>query len=101
MSILNRMTRALENSFVNAGRANARRYLLRQSDRVLADGGFSRELLERGNAAWPWRAEGPEAYPLVRARTAGRVVGVSAAPVATLPVPHEPAIVEGGDRQAA
>ena len=36
------------------GRRQARRALLAKSDRLLADMGFSRELLEQGVKAWPW-----------------------------------------------
>jgi len=32
-----------------------RRYLVSLDDRTLADMGFSRELLEQGAQAWPWR----------------------------------------------
>ena len=35
----------------------ARRRLLRMSDRALADMSFSRERLEAGVRAWPWRTE--------------------------------------------
>ena len=37
-----------------AGRRRARRALLAKSDHLLADMGFSRELLEQGVKAWPW-----------------------------------------------
>jgi len=36
----------------------ARRELLMQSDRFLEDVGMSRELLEAGVHAWPWRIDG-------------------------------------------
>ncbi len=39
-----------------SGRARARRELLHMDDRLLADAGFSRVLLELGIEAWPWRA---------------------------------------------
>ena len=39
-----------------SGRARVRRQLLALEDRLLADAGFSRELLELGVEAWPWRA---------------------------------------------
>jgi uncharacterized protein YjiS (DUF1127 family) len=46
-----------------------RRYLVGLDDRNLEDMGFSRELLEQGPKAWPWRVPGetygahrPEAY---------------------------------------
>ena len=38
-----------------AGLRRARRELLASSDRQLSDIGFSRELLEQGVKAWPWR----------------------------------------------
>ncbi len=37
-----------------AGRRRTRRALLAKSDHILADMGFSRELLEQGVKAWPW-----------------------------------------------
>ncbi len=37
-----------------ASRRRARRTLLAKSDHLLADMGFSRELLEQGVKAWPW-----------------------------------------------
>ena len=40
----------------NVGRARARQELLSLGDRTLADAGISRELLEEGVRAWPWRA---------------------------------------------
>ena len=54
MNLLN----AIRTGLLNAGRARTRDVLLRQSDRTLADAGFSRELLLAGVRAWPWRAEG-------------------------------------------
>jgi len=38
------------------GRRRAREVLLKSSDRLLKDAGFSRELLEQGVDAWPWAA---------------------------------------------
>ena len=35
--------------------AGVRRELLTRSDRFLAAGGFSRDLLEQGVTAWPWQ----------------------------------------------
>ena len=55
---LDRIVNSLEKSFVNASRTRARLNLLTRSERVLADGGFSRDLLEQGNQAWPWRIDG-------------------------------------------
>ena len=67
-----------------AGRSRARRELLSQSDRVLADAGFSRAALQSGIAAWPWRAETDDA-PAASARAVpspSRVV-----PGTPIPVP--------------
>lgn len=58
MSFLNRVSQALEKSFINAGRTRARLDLLGRSDRFLEDNGFARSLLEQGNDAWPWRLDG-------------------------------------------
>ena len=38
--------------------ASVRRELLTHSDHILAECGFSRELLEQGVSSWPWRATG-------------------------------------------
>ena len=43
------------------GRAQLRHKLLTRSDRFLADTGFSRELLEQGVQAWPWRLSNVDA----------------------------------------
>ena len=40
---------------VRVSRRQAHRHLSRQSDRVLADCGFSRALIDEGVDAWPWR----------------------------------------------
>ena len=45
------------------GRKRALEFLLNSSDRVLEDAGFSRELLEKGVQAWPWRVEQAEENP--------------------------------------
>lgn len=42
----------------NLSRSRARRELLGRSDRLLADIGISRERLEAGVRAWPWRVDG-------------------------------------------
>lgn len=47
----------IETGLVLAGRARARREMLVMSDRLLAESGFSRELLEQGVEAWPWRLD--------------------------------------------
>jgi len=48
---------ALKNALLRSGRVRARQELLRLSPRTLEDAGFSRELLESGVQAWPWRLE--------------------------------------------
>lgn len=58
MMSFNTLVQSVQNSFVNAGRTRARLELLARGDSFLADTGFSRELLERGNDAWPWRVDG-------------------------------------------
>lgn len=45
------------NTFELIGRNRVRHELLMMSDRNLKDIGFSRELLEKGVSAWPWRVE--------------------------------------------
>jgi uncharacterized protein YjiS (DUF1127 family) len=55
MHIIQSIKTAYQRSIVQAGRARVRRELLSLSDRALADSGFSRELLEAGVSAWPWR----------------------------------------------
>ncbi|WP_455375559.1 DUF1127 domain-containing protein [Kaarinaea lacus] len=55
MRIIEAIKTAYERSVIRVGRARARRELLSMSDRSLADIGFSRELLEIGVSAWPWR----------------------------------------------
>ena len=76
MTFVNRMTRAVERCLLEAGRSRARAALLAQSDRLLADSGFSRELLERGNGAWPWRVADTT-------QSGARVASVAAAEDAT------------------
>ena len=51
----NRWSNYFSRYFTRLGRSRLRRYLLTQSDRLLADAGFSRELLDEGVSAWPWR----------------------------------------------
>ena len=53
--------KTFETVLQRTARARTRDALLRQSDRTLADAGFSRELLESGVRAWPWRCEGVSA----------------------------------------
>lgn len=44
-----------ERYMTNAGRSQARRVLMTQSDRTLEDMGISRHLLVEGIHNWPWR----------------------------------------------
>jgi hypothetical protein len=53
--VLKRMARGYELYMTYRGRVLAREYLLTCGDRMLADNGFSRELLEKGVRGWPWR----------------------------------------------
>ena len=63
MSVAERIVRYVERRFTEAERTRARLELLSCSDRQLADRGLSRELLEAGNDAWPWRAPDAAAPP--------------------------------------
>ena len=51
------LTSGLGNLRRRIARARTCTELLRRNDRVLADAGFSRELLELGARAWPWRVD--------------------------------------------
>lgn len=57
IAILHKIWAGYERAMIRAGRERARQTLLRASDRTLADAGFSRERLEAGIGAWPWRGE--------------------------------------------
>ena len=54
-NMIQTVTSGLRTFFELVGRANLRRRLLRFDERTLEDMGFSRELLEAGVGAWPWR----------------------------------------------
>lgn len=49
------LIQSLEHAAVSIGRHRLRRELLKKNDRLLEDLGFSRERLEEGVDAWPWR----------------------------------------------
>lgn len=53
--VLKNMAQGYERYMTLRGRTLAREHLLRYDDRMLADSGFSRELLQKGVSAWPWR----------------------------------------------
>lgn len=59
MNLAERMLDRLSSRITDAARTRVRRELLGYSDRDLASKGFSRQRLEAGNAAWPWRLEQP------------------------------------------
>ena len=54
---MNTILNAVSGALHRLGRARTREVLLRQDDRLLADAGFSRELLLAGVDAWPWRTD--------------------------------------------
>lgn len=62
-SVINRFAFQLYRVFIRVGHGRLRRELLRCDDRLLADAGFSRQLLEEGVGAWPWREVGLSADP--------------------------------------
>lgn len=53
--VFKNMAQGYERYMTYRGRTLAREYLLRCDDRMLTDSGFSRELLQKGVNAWPWR----------------------------------------------
>lgn len=57
MGFFNRIKNNMIEASLRAGKAKACRQLLAMSDRQLEDFGMSRELLEQGISAWPWKAE--------------------------------------------
>lgn len=65
-----RMIAAIQYRLEVTARARTRRILLDRSDRFLEDVGISRELLEAGVHAWPWRVDGsvPPAEPVRESR---------------------------------
>lgn len=82
MKFFDRLSDALSWRLAYAGRTRARLDLLKRSDRFLADNGFSRELLEQGNAAWPWQAfeSAPSSVPQPAAQPADLRGSTSRAP---------------------
>jgi uncharacterized protein YjiS (DUF1127 family) len=55
MNVLSKLKDNFIRASMHNGKLRARQELLRMSDRQLADFGFSKELLEEGVKAWPWR----------------------------------------------
>ena len=103
MKLVRHLADALSRLSERAGRERARRHLLSCSDRVLADAGFSRELLRSGDRAWPWRVA-DEAAP-VRSPIGPRAVSGAAIPPAATFAPStaagSPHRLPHGDRRAA
>ena len=56
-AVLKKCMTGYERYVTQVSRERAREILLRSDDRMLADAGFSRSLLEEGVAAWPWRSD--------------------------------------------
>lgn len=75
MKYLNNVLPRFNRYMTEMGRARAREALLRSSDRMLEDAGFSRELLELGVEAWPWQMSAslpPLDYSQIDSATATR-----------------------------
>lgn len=53
--VFKKLANGYERYMTYRGREIARDHLLRCDDRMLADNNFSRELLNQGVDAWPWR----------------------------------------------
>ena len=66
LQALNSMATRYNDYMTFVGRKRACEVLLRSSDRLLEDAGFSRELLQKGVDAWPWRSSdsAPELRPI-------------------------------------
>ena len=55
--LLSTLVNGLIRARANSARGLVREELLTKDDRLLADIGISRELLEEGVGAWPWRID--------------------------------------------
>lgn len=71
--LFHKISSKFQQHYLRVGRARAREVLLRQSDRMLADAGFSRELLEKGVSAWPWQLEVTQAFVQTSVRSTAPV----------------------------
>lgn len=69
MKFFSVLKNAVVRSSEYAGRSKAMHELLNMSDRQLQDFGFSRELLEVGVGAWPWRSEAAPQLSVIRVGT--------------------------------
>lgn len=63
MKFLTKMIEAMQFAAEMRAREIVRREFMHMSDRQLEDIGISRERLEWGSGAWPWRHEGENAEP--------------------------------------
>ncbi len=68
--LLKKIGQGFNNHMIKTGRQKARLVLLDQSDRTLKDLGMSRELLEKGNAYWPWQSSEDQPVPVRNAKKA-------------------------------
>lgn len=86
---MNNILTNLKESFVNAAmrssKSRLRLQLLDMSDRQLEDFGFSRESLQAGISAWPWRLDG--VADAVAAGTSLHAEGLTVAPIVTQVAP--------------
>lgn len=64
MKIFDNLLHGFNSYMTFLGRSRVRDVLLRSSDRMLDDAGFSRELLESGVKAWPWHKPALPLTPL-------------------------------------
>lgn len=76
--LLKKMAKGYESYMTYQGRVIAREHLMRYDDRMLADNGFSRELLEKGVSGWPWRTETEQSALLPgNARTTSQIRAIT------------------------
>ena len=70
---------------MNSSKSRLRIQLLGMTDRQLEDFGFSRDSLQQGISAWPWRVDG--VADAISAGTSLRAEGLTDAPVITQVAP--------------
>ncbi|WP_020559559.1 DUF1127 domain-containing protein [Thiofilum flexile] len=88
MTILSLITTTVRHGLELIERTYTRQQLLKLNDRVLADLGMSRELLEQGTSAFPWKtAEALEAQ-VAQVNTAQPEVAVTRKPLETPQAQH-------------
>jgi uncharacterized protein YjiS (DUF1127 family) len=84
-SIFSSVKAAFANAAMRSSKSRLRLQLLGMSDRQLQDFGFSRDSLQEGISAWPWRLDG--VADAVAAGTSLHAEGLAVAPVLTQIVP--------------